>query len=115
MSKPISRGAAIIGLLEFLLGIGLLVGGVLLLVNDVNDDLDVSNDPKFYGLWSAPGVIFALFFYLHNFILLLLVIIGMLYFYYHLFYPLLLWNFYDFVDHPITVPLDFQDLYQLSP
>ncbi|CAB4011298.1 uncharacterized protein LOC110254456 [Paramuricea clavata] len=57
VSKPIARGAAIIGLLEFLLGIGLLVGGILLVVNDVNDELDVSNDPKFYGLWSAPGPI----------------------------------------------------------
>jgi hypothetical protein len=62
VSKPIARGAAIIGLLEFLLGIGLLVGGILLVVNDVNDELDVSNDPKFYGLWSAPGVIFCCIF-----------------------------------------------------
>ena len=57
VSKPIARVAAVIGLLEFLLGIGLLVGGVLLQVNDVNDELEVSYDPKFYGLWSAPGVI----------------------------------------------------------
>ena len=56
MSKPISRGAAVIGLLELLLGIGLLVAGILLTVKNVNNELDVSKDPKFYGLWSAPGV-----------------------------------------------------------
>ena len=56
VSKPISRGAAVIGLLEFLLGIGLLVAGILLVVKDVNNELDVSEDPKFYGLWSSPGV-----------------------------------------------------------
>ena len=57
VSKPIARGAAVIGLLEFLLGVGLLVGGVLLQVKDVNADLDVSRDPKYYGLWSFPGVL----------------------------------------------------------
>ena len=55
VSKPISRGAGVIGLLEFLLGIGLLVAGILLVVKDVNNELDVSVDPKFYGLWSSPG------------------------------------------------------------
>ena len=61
MSKRIARGAVVIGLLEFLLGVGLLVGGVLLHVKDVNEDLDVpsqSDDRKYYGLWSSPGVVF---------------------------------------------------------
>jgi hypothetical protein len=56
VSKPISRGAAVIGLLEILLGIGLLVAGILLIDKDVNQELDVSSDPKYYGLWSCPGV-----------------------------------------------------------
>lgn len=57
VSKPISRGAAVIGLLLFLLGIALLVSGILLHKKDVNDDIDAS-EPKLYGLWSAPGVSF---------------------------------------------------------
>ncbi|XP_046841321.1 uncharacterized protein LOC124435428 [Xenia sp. Carnegie-2017] len=55
LSKPFARGAAIIGLLEFFLGISLIVGGILLQERDVNDDINASNDPKYYGLWSGPG------------------------------------------------------------
>lgn len=55
VSKPISRAAAVIGLLQFMLGVALLVSGILLYLNSVNDDIEDS-DPKLYGLWAAPGV-----------------------------------------------------------
>ena len=55
VSKPISRAAAVIGLLQFMLGVALLVSGILLYLNNVNDDIEDS-DPKLYGLWAAPGV-----------------------------------------------------------
>lgn len=38
-----------------MLGVALLVSGILLYLNNVNDDIEDS-DPKLYGLWAAPGV-----------------------------------------------------------
>lgn len=67
LSKPFARGAAIIGLLEFFLGISLIVGGILLQERDVNDDINASNDPKYYGLWSGPGVSLYLHLWVHSY------------------------------------------------